>query len=527
MEAYLDWQSKSGGIKLNDVIEEYRYVAAGQKVKNGDLLTYVEGLSGAMVEITKAGNIFPSTWTQEVAYTKYSANGYVLESSSAYSSSNAAADACRGTANGSPWKSKGSTKEEWLKMVCPNPTKITKMKARITAFGNTSSFSKAIIQGSKDDTNWTDLHTVSAYQTSITEMDLNNTDYYTCYRILIYISTANANVGAQVDDWSVAERAEKVAETEQQVTPAIEPPFNAVALSSGVGGPDTEHNEQVKIARVPNKLSSLTVGTLVKDVNSTFLGKPVIWKIADKNHEGYPDGSVTLITERSIALRAFDAKEPNNSDVDRQTYGNNRYSVSNIRQWLNSDAGAGQWYSAQHIADQTPSSDYVSVSPYSDKVGFLNAFSQQFKNALLETNLTVALNTVTDGGGSETATDKVFLASKTEVGLGNENNIVEGVSLPIFSDDTSRLAYCTAEAMEERGASIDETKAYGWWLRTPDTSETRSTRCVSATRGANTNNYNFYGNCGARPLCNIPSSIIVSEQPDKDGCYILFAGGEA
>lgn len=41
MEAYLDWQSKSGGIKLNDVIEEYRYVAAGKSVKKGDFLTYV------------------------------------------------------------------------------------------------------------------------------------------------------------------------------------------------------------------------------------------------------------------------------------------------------------------------------------------------------------------------------------------------------------------------------------------------------------------------------------------------------
>ena len=40
MEAYLDWQ-KSGGIKLNDVIEEHRYVANGKTVKKGDFLTYV------------------------------------------------------------------------------------------------------------------------------------------------------------------------------------------------------------------------------------------------------------------------------------------------------------------------------------------------------------------------------------------------------------------------------------------------------------------------------------------------------
>ena len=37
-EAYLDWQKKSAGIKLNDVIEEYRDVAPGRTVKAGDLL---------------------------------------------------------------------------------------------------------------------------------------------------------------------------------------------------------------------------------------------------------------------------------------------------------------------------------------------------------------------------------------------------------------------------------------------------------------------------------------------------------
>lgn len=40
---------------------------------------------------------------------------------------------------------------------------------------------------------------------------------------------------------------------EQQVTLSTEPPFDGIALSSGVGGDDTGHNEQVKIAK-PNNL---------------------------------------------------------------------------------------------------------------------------------------------------------------------------------------------------------------------------------------------------------------------------------
>lgn len=39
-EAYLHWQKKSGGIKLNDVIEEYRDVTSGRTVKAGDFLIY-------------------------------------------------------------------------------------------------------------------------------------------------------------------------------------------------------------------------------------------------------------------------------------------------------------------------------------------------------------------------------------------------------------------------------------------------------------------------------------------------------
>lgn len=278
------------------------------------------------------------------------------------------------------------------------------------------------------------------------------------------------------------------------------------------------------------KLSDLPIGSLVKDADSLFLNKPIIWKIADKNHTGYPDGAVTLITERGIAMRAFDAKESSNSNSDRQSYGNNRYSVSNIRQWLNSDAGAGKWYSAQHSADAAPNSSNVwqssnvAINPYDTDAGFLNGFSKQFKNALLETTLTVALNTVTDGGGSETVTDKVFLASNTEVGLANENSIAEGTLLPIFSDDASRIAYVTAEGLEDSNYASDpanDTTAWYWWLRTPNVEKSGYVRHVNSS-GALSRVDAYIGSGAVRPLCNLSSSILVSDTTDDDGCYTLL-----
>ena len=282
---------------------------------------------------------------------------------------------------------------------------------------------------------------------------------------------------------------------------------------------------------VGKELASLPVGSLIKDPNSTFLGEPIIWRIADKNHTGYPDGSITLITDKIIALRCFDAKEPNNSDANRQSGGNNRYLVSNIRQWLNSDSAAGEWYSAQHSADTPPNSSYVSksndiaINPYDTNAGFLNGFSDNFKKALLETNL-VVVKPNPDGGGSETVTDKIFLASNTEVGLANENNIAEGTLLSIFSDDASRVAYVTPEGLEYSnwGSDPAENAGWYWWLRTPDSLYGKYVYMVGAS-GSRYNITAFASAYGVRPLCNLPSTVSVSSTTDEDGCYTLFDKG--
>ena len=314
-----------------------------------------------------------------------------------------------------------------------------------------------------------------------------------------------------------------ITEYEQQVTLATEPPFDGIALSSGIGGDDTGHNQQVKIAKPAKLLSSLPVGSLVKDPSSTFLGEPVVWKVADINHEGYPDNSVTLITEKIVALRCFDAKEPSNSDYERQTSGNNRYSVSNIRQWLNSDAEAGQWYSAQHSYDAPPNSSNVAYNPYDTKVGFLNGFSANFKNALLLTTLKAGLNQL-DGGGSETVIDKMFLASVAELGLPSGSApAVEGTKLSLFNDSTNIDTTVTAKCIEDNNYVSDKLAVgltWEWWSRTGttivDDSEWVRLSDNSVT-GAG------FGIKGVRPLCNIPSSIKVSSTPDEDGCYnIIF-----
>lgn len=272
-------------------------------------------------------------------------------------------------------------------------------------------------------------------------------------------------------------------------------------------------------------LGSLPIGALVKDVETTFLGVPIVWQKADKDHEGYPANSTTLIANKILALRAFDAKEPNNTDANRQGYGNNKYSVSNIDQWLNSDAAAGEWYSARHEADQAPTekTTHVSYNTYTEDAGFLNGFSDGFKESLLDTELKVVLNTVTDGGSYEDIIRKMFFASTTEVGLANENSIAEGSCLALFSDNNSRLAYPSAECVSDSdysGSSFAVEKAYYWWLRTPHSSYSYSVRLVYSN-GTLIDSLARIGNGGVRPLCNLSSDTLVSDEPDEDGCYVI------
>lgn len=270
-------------------------------------------------------------------------------------------------------------------------------------------------------------------------------------------------------------------------------------------------------------LSALAVGALVKDTGTLYNGKPIVWKIADKGHTGYPSGSVTLITEKIISLKCFDAIESGNSNSDRKSYGNNRWIYSNIRQWLNSGASAGAWYSKQHSADAPPSNANVwnNYNEYDAEAGFLAGFSTNFVAALLSTTHTVGKASV-DGGGTESCVDKIFFATCTEVGLSGD--VTAGSKLALFGNDASRLAYPTAEAVsksEYTSSSLSASKPWWWWLADAYASNSFSVRDVYSS-GALGDNVACNGYAGVRPLCNLSSAILVSDTADSDGAYTII-----
>ena len=89
-------------------------------------------------------------------------------------------------------------------------------------------------------------------------------------------------------------------------------------------------------------------------------------------------------------------------------YGDNRWYKSAYRQYLNSDAAAGGWWTPQDEWDMKP--DQADTVP-----GFLAGFSDDFKNALTRTKVVTYGNTVTDDGSAVVTYDKIFLPSLQEI----------------------------------------------------------------------------------------------------------------
>lgn len=288
--------------------------------------------------------------------------------------------------------------------------------------------------------------------------------------------------------------------------------------SSGTGTSSESTTPQIKT------LGSLAIGSKVK-VSHSVMGD-IEFLIADKDHDGYPENSTTLITEKIILLRAFDAIEPDNKQYGCQSGGNNKYSFSNIDQWLNSSGAAGQWFSKQHSDDRKPDSIAVSGNPYDQDAGFLSGFSDAFLIALKETTIKVVLNTIVYGGGYESITRKFFLPSCAELFGIAENEIMEGSILSYFSENTDeiRRASLSAYAAEDNTNKGSKEVAAGvmrwYWLRTPLYNHESNVRYVFLDGKLSYGNA-FNGDCGVRPLCNLSSDTKVSESPDENGYYSL------
>lgn len=253
-------------------------------------------------------------------------------------------------------------------------------------------------------------------------------------------------------------------------------------------------------------LGDLSIGDtleipVVSDWQSRF-GQSIVFKIADKNHAGYPNNCTTLITDKIIQLMAFDAAESS------MLHGNSDYISCNLLQWLNSDAVAGEWYSPRDSYDKPPSNLYVTAYPYESYAGFLAMLDSNFVIKILKTTIFT----------SNTKELRMFLASPNEVNGG------ELKTFTLFKkDSTTKIAYPSIACAETAGyvsQAFGKGSAWLWWLGEEFSS---FTRIVNTGGKVVTDEYSPYeGIIGLRPVCNLSNRVLISKEPNANGHYTLL-----
>lgn len=275
-------------------------------------------------------------------------------------------------------------------------------------------------------------------------------------------------------------------------------------------------------------LSNLPIGAKVKFGKYSVNGEnaqDIKWLIVAKDHSGYPSNSITLLTEKLIDLRSFDAKEPYTTIGSDASWGNNKYSVSNIDQWLNKDSEGGSWYIAAHSVDQIPSANYVDGNtPYDTRPGFLNAFSDFEKAAILNTSVLSASLLSTSGDVNTSAIlRKVFLPSLNELGKGSEG-YDEGEVWDYFSSTNQVMLQCgITEQCYSYSTSANKIAPENnsrWFTRSPNESYSRVN--IISTEGNVAVGLAYTGDIGIRPALNLLSSVRVSDTTDSEGCYVCL-----
>lgn len=176
----------------------------------------------------------------------------------------------------------------------------------------------------------------------------------------------------------------------------------------------------------------------------------------------------------------------------RIRYGSNNWMQSAMRQYLNSDAAAGSVWTPKTNFDRPP-------SWATNTAGFLNGLDADFLAVIGEVDKITTLNTLTDGGGSETNAEKFFLLSRSEVYGGKENGILEGDAYPYYSE-TSDLSAAGTGADTNRIKYRNGAVQY-WWLRSPHTSISHGVRFVGTA--GNVSNNLAATSYGVAPACCI------------------------
>lgn len=218
------------------------------------------------------------------------------------------------------------------------------------------------------------------------------------------------------------------------------------------------------------KKAQVQVGDTV--IFGSYNGEEISWRVLKLSEDG---SQAVLVAADILTMKAFDAAEGGrynryestdywsqdsaaDTDLELQILvrGNNDWSVSNIRTWLNSADEVVVY------ADQPPEASAMAEKKngYQNEAGFLHDFTAEELSAIVETEIVTNSNALYDAD-TVTTMDRVYLLSMEELSWFDEAGI-------------SKLAVPTQAAVEQDGSywyMLDYTeyniKEYCWWLREP------------------------------------------------------------
>lgn len=136
------------------------------------------------------------------------------------------------------------------------------------------------------------------------------------------------------------------------------------------------------------------------------------WKIYSYSADGKTIlETVTPVFEAAgtdLGTMKHNTRNGNLNSVQEMAYGWNRWKTSALRQYLNSDAAAGEWWTAQDEWDIAP--DQLKTKP-----GFLTGVPADMLAVIKKSKIITYTNTVQDGGEADVTYDLFFIPSLEEI----------------------------------------------------------------------------------------------------------------
>lgn len=188
----------------------------------------------------------------------------------------------------------------------------------------------------------------------------------------------------------------------------------------------------------------------------------------------------------------------NHKDVYQYSY--NRYRDSAQRQWLNSDADAGDWWTATHYGDTAP-------SQLATRKGFMAGLDADFLEVIQPVKIQVAANTDTDGGATDVMYDRFFLQSLEEMYGSPQAAGVEGSYFPYWKTVTGLDAPTNGSSSNTNPARlirrISNPSGSAATVRLRSANRGNATNAWYVTASGYLNNNNANSSYASQPACVI------------------------